>query len=107
MSRALRRQPLVQKPPAKAPGFRATPRPMRKATSAAAVEASKRRSIYDRIVPRFVQDIISELRKVSWPTREETMRLTAVVVVVSVAIGLGLGGVDIVFNWFVDQTLLR
>jgi preprotein translocase subunit SecE len=107
MSRALRRQPLVQKPPAKSPGFRATPRPMRKASSAAAVEAAKRRSLYDRIVPRFIQDIFSELRKVSWPTRDETIRLTVVVVIVSVTIGLMLGGVDIAFNWIVDQTLLR
>src|SRR5581483_215489 len=99
MSRALRRQPLVQKPPAKSPNFRATPRTMRKATSAAAVEAAKRRSLYDRLVPRFLRDILSELRKVSWPTREETMRLTVVVVIVSVAIGLALGGVDIGFNW--------
>ncbi len=107
MSRALRRQPLVQKPPSRSPGFRTTPRPMRKQTSAAAVEAAKKRSLYDRFVPRAVRDIFSELRKVSWPTREETMRLTLVVVVVSVAIGLMLGGVDIVFNWVVDQTLLK
>jgi preprotein translocase subunit SecE len=106
MSRALRRQPLVQKPPARSPGFR-TARPVRKATSAAAVEAAKKRSLYDRLMPRFIQDILSELRKVSWPTREETIRLTMVVVVVSVAIGMLLGGVDVTFNWLVDNTLLR
>ena len=107
MSRALRRQPLVQKPPARSPGFRPAARPVRKATSAAAVEAAKKRSLYDRAMPRFIQDIFSELRKVSWPTREETMRLTMVVVVVSVAIGMLLGGVDVTFNWLVDNTLLR
>ena len=108
MSRALRRQPLVQKPPAKSPAFRpSTARPARKATSAAAIEAKKRRSLYDRLVPRFLQDIFSELKKVSWPTREETVRLTAVVIVVAVAIGMGLGVIDIGFNWLVDHTLLR
>ena len=71
MSRALRRQPLVQKPPARSPGFRPAARPVRKATSAAAVEAAKKRSLYDRAMPRFLQDILSELRKVSWPTRDE------------------------------------
>ena len=35
------------------------------------------------------------------------MRLTIAVIVVSVAIGMALGGIDIVFNWLVDHTLLR
>jgi len=107
MSRALRRQPLVQKPPAKSPSFRPSARPQKKQATAAAAEAAKRRSLYDRLVPRFVQDIFNELKKVSWPTREETVRLTVIVIVVSVAIGLFLGGIDIGFNWVVDKTLLR
>jgi preprotein translocase subunit SecE len=44
---------------------------------------------------------------VTWPTREETTRLTLAVVVVALSIGLVLGGVDIGFNWVVDHTLLR
>ncbi len=107
MSRALRRQPLVQKPPAKTPAFRPGARPVRKATTAAASEVAKRRSLYDRLVPRFIQDIFSELKKVTWPSREETIRLTVVVIVVSVAIGMALGVIDIGFNYFVDHTLLR
>ncbi len=107
MSRALRRQPLVQKPPAKAATFRPAARPVRKTASAAAAEAAKKRSLYDRLMPRFVQDIFNELKKVTWPTREETVRLTVVVIVVSVAIGMALGVIDIGFNYFVDRTLLR
>jgi preprotein translocase subunit SecE len=107
MSRALRRQPLVQKPPAKTPSFRAGARPAKKQESAAAQEALKHRSSYDRFVPKFFRDIISELRKVTWPTREETTRLTVAVVVVAISIGLVLGGIDIGFNWVVDHTLLR
>jgi preprotein translocase subunit SecE len=106
MSRALRRQPLVQKPPAKTPSFR-TSRPIKKQESAATTEALKHRSAYDRFVPKFFRDIVSELRKVTWPTREETTRLTVAVVVVAVTIGLVLGGIDIGFNWVVDHTLLR
>ena len=51
--------------------------------------------------------MISELRKVSWPTREETTRLTVAVVVVAIVIGMLLGGIDVGFNWLVDNTLLR
>ncbi len=108
MSRALRRQPLVQKPPAKAPSFRTGPRPVKKQESAAVTaEIAKKRSLYDRFMPRFFQDIISELKKVTWPTREETTRLTLAVCVVAVVIGLALGGIDIGFNWIVDHTLLN
>jgi len=104
MSRALRRQPPVQKPPAKA--FRpSVARPVRR-QDAAAAEAARPGHFYDPVA-RFFRDILTELKKVTWPTREETTRLTIAVVVVSVTIGMTLGGVDIGFNWIVDHTLLR
>ncbi len=46
----------------------------------------------------FIRDIRSELRKVVWPTRRETINLTAVVLALSVAVGLLLGGVDFIFQ---------
>jgi preprotein translocase subunit SecE len=97
----------VQKPPAKGPSFRPSgPRPQKK-QQAAQAETARHRSFYERIVPRPVRDILSELRKVTWPTREETSRLTMVVIIVAVAIGLALGGVDILFNEVVERALLR
>ena len=109
MSRALRRQPLANKPPAKGSPFKlGGSRPTKQKQSAATqAEAARRASFYDRWMPRPVHDVFSELRKVTWPTREETMRLTVAVVAVSVTIGLALGGVDIGLNWLVDHTLLR
>jgi preprotein translocase subunit SecE len=41
--------------------------------------------------------VIAELRKVVWPTRDETIRLTIVVIIVSVAIGLFLFVGDTMF----------
>jgi preprotein translocase subunit SecE len=76
-------------------------------SAAAAAEAARKRSLFDRIVPRAVRDVISELKKVTWPTREETTRLTLAVVVVAVTIGLALGAVDMGFDWLVENTLLR
>lgn len=52
-------------------------------------------------------DIFSELRKVTWPTRQETANLTGVVIIVSLALGVLLGGADLLFGWIVEQTLLR
>jgi preprotein translocase subunit SecE len=57
--------------------------------------------------PRWIADIISELRKVVWPTRHDTLHLTVVVLVVSVAIGAALGGLDVGFAWMVEHILLR
>jgi preprotein translocase subunit SecE len=39
-----------------------------------------------------------ELRKVNWPTRKETTRLTIVVIVFSLVIAIFLGLLDIVFS---------
>ena len=57
--------------------------------------------------PRWALDIISELRKVTWPTRRETANLTAVVIIVSLLLGVLLGGADLVFGWLIQHTLLR
>lgn len=44
-----------------------------------------------------VREVRSELRKVVWPTRDEAIRLTAVVIGVCAAVGLLLGAVDFIF----------
>lgn len=58
-------------------------------------------SSLDRIMPSQKPyaslNIISELQKVTWPTRQETMKLTIVVVVGSLFVGLYIGGLDIIF----------
>jgi preprotein translocase subunit SecE len=57
--------------------------------------------------PQWFRDVMSELRKVTWPTRQETINLTIVVLVVAAALGIFLGGLDYVFNWIIENTLLR
>ncbi len=57
--------------------------------------------------PRWAMDIFSELKKVTWPTRQETANLTGVVIIVSLALGVLLGGADLLFGWIVEQTILR
>ena len=53
--------------------------------------------------PRFIADIISELRKVTWPTFNETRYLTFVVAVVAIAMGILLGAADLLFGWIIEQ----
>ena len=110
MSRALRRHP-----PSKAKGSRgkAGARPIPRTGAAGAARTAPRgegRSGLSAVAawrPRFVMDIISELRKVVWPSRQDTTYLTIVVLVVAAIVGAALGGIDIGFGWLIDNTLLK
>ena len=48
---------------------------------------------------RFVRETQSELRKVTWPTREEVIRLTVVVIVLSAVASVVLFAADALFAW--------
>lgn len=55
---------------------------------------------------QFIREVISELRKVVWPTREEATRLTVMVVVVAAVVGILLGATDIGFSLLVRKVLI-
>ena len=46
----------------------------------------------------FLQEVQSEVKKVNWPSREETMRNTLIVVLFAVAVALFLGFFDYIFG---------
>lgn len=46
----------------------------------------------------FFEETRAELKKVTWPPRQEVLRLTFVVIAVSVIVGLYIGGLDFVFT---------
>lgn len=46
----------------------------------------------------YIGEVREELKKVSWPSREEVIRLTGVVIISSVIVGLYLGGLDYIFT---------
>jgi preprotein translocase subunit SecE len=48
-----------------------------------------------------------ELKKVTWPSREEATRLTLMVILISVAVGAALGIIDTLFAEGLAVTLLR
>jgi preprotein translocase subunit SecE len=54
----------------------------------------------------FIQETISELRKSVWPSREETARLTAIVIVLSLTMALFLGGLDRVLDFVFGRFVL-
>ena len=54
---------------------------------------------------RFFGEVIGELRRVTWPTMNETFRLTLMVIAVSVAVGAFLGVADLIYGWIFDFIL--
>lgn len=48
----------------------------------------------------FLNEVKEELVKVTWPSREQTIRYTVLVVLVTVAVGLFLGGLDYILTAF-------
>lgn len=54
----------------------------------------------------FFSDIVGELRKVVWPTRQETIRLTLIVIGLCVVMGIILGTVDYGFSELVAKVFL-
>lgn len=78
--------------------------PRARAPQRAPVRAGPQRQL---IPVQGVRDVVSELKKVTWPTREQAVNLTGVVIVVSVAVGLLLGGADFIFYWLVNSVLLK
>lgn len=52
---------------------------------------------------RYLRESRAEMRKVTWPTREEAINLTSIVLIVTFLMSLFLWGLDVVF----DSIMLR
>jgi preprotein translocase subunit SecE len=115
MARTQRRRLAEGAGPTPAAGARSNlPRPRPPSPSSAAeglarpapAQARRRRNPFgflSRFQPKFVADVIAELRKVTWPSFSEVRYLTFVVAVVAVTVGALLGGLDLLFGWIMEQ----
>lgn len=54
--------------------------------------------MYERAVV-FLQEVRSELTKVSWPTRNELITSTAVVIVLSIIVSFFIGVIDVAISY--------
>ncbi len=52
-------------------------------------------------IRRFIDEAWSELKKVTWPTREQTRNLTVLVFVISAALGVYITVFDLAFTTLV------
>jgi preprotein translocase subunit SecE len=55
----------------------------------------------------FLRETVSELRKSVWPSKEETARLTVIVLVLAVIMGFFLGLLDRVFAELFTRVILN
>jgi len=51
--------------------------------------------------PNFFREVIAELKKVSWPTRQEATRLTMIIIAATLISGMDIGLLD----YLLGQTL--
>lgn len=57
-------------------------------------------------IARWWRETVGELRKVTWPTRQEAWHLTKIVIVVMIAMGVFLFGLDFVFSKIITAILV-
>jgi preprotein translocase subunit SecE len=72
----------------------------RKAAALSAPQQAERKSLVVRL-RHYLHEVRQELRKVTWPTREQMVAFTTVTVITSVALTAVIFGLDIVMKEFV------
>lgn len=53
----------------------------------------------------YIRDSLTELRQVQWPTRQQSIRLTIIVIVFIVITSLAFGFIDAVLTQLIRSTL--
>lgn len=57
-------------------------------------------------IKSFLKEVFTELKKVSWPSRQETLRYTLIVLITLLLLGMFLGGIDFLFTTFLNKFIL-
>jgi preprotein translocase subunit SecE len=58
-------------------------------------------------VKQFLSEVQAEMKKVTWPTRQEVASYTAVVLIVVILVGSFVFGLDHLFTWLVRILIIR
>ncbi len=58
-----------------------------------------------RRTQEFVREVVAEFRKVAWPSRQELINSTVVVIAVTVVVAVFLGAVDVALARVVERIL--
>lgn len=58
-------------------------------------------------IKKFFSEARTELRHVNWPTRDEAIRLTLIVIGISVGMAVFLGGFDYLFSFLIKNFIVQ
>jgi preprotein translocase subunit SecE len=53
----------------------------------------------------YLREVVREIKKVSWPSREQTQNMTLLVIVASLIVGLYIGILDYIFQRIITAIL--
>ena len=57
--------------------------------------------------PNFLKEAYAELKRVNWPTRQQTLRLTLIVLGTSLVVGAYIGLLDSTLTKLMEKLLVR
>ena len=69
-------------------------------------EAKAKKNIFKSIA-KYFRELKSEMKKVTWPTKDQLVRQTLVVIVAIIIIGLFIFGLDLLFGHLTKLFLTR
>lgn len=63
---------------------------------------NQKKKWYKRIIP-FLSEVKAEIKKVTWPSRNEVYSTTIVVIIATIFFGFYLFFMDLIFSWIISQ----
>jgi preprotein translocase subunit SecE len=57
-------------------------------------------------IQTYFKEVFIEMKKVNWPTRQETLRYTLIVIGISLGVAIYLGGLDFIFTRILNNFIL-
>jgi len=63
------------------------------------------KNLLEKIIT-FLKEVRVELKKVNWPTRNETIKYTLIIIGVSLVVAIFLGGLDFIFTWLISKFVI-
>ena len=64
----------------------------------------KKEGLFKRI-KNYLTDVKGELKKVTWPTKNDLYKTTVAVIISSILFGIYLFGVDWIFSWAIQKVI--
>lgn len=55
------------------------------------------------VIIKFLKEVRQELKKVTWPSRQDTIKHTLIIIGVSLAVAVFLGGLDFLFVFLLNK----